>query len=142
MTNRLICLEGTIDFEEEIRNQAVNIISFRQGQQITVNRDRLLPGQSLAEQISLQLDNARKIFNQFDLVKMEEFKDDDVFAETIEVIFTFISGSGQRVWQVTLASCIAGQDIINFIGVYPDKESMDREMDRLHCCVKRFVLNA
>ncbi|HDT6046472.1 TPA: hypothetical protein QHC14_004475, partial [Raoultella planticola] len=48
MTNRLVCLEGTVDFEEEIRNQAVNIISFHQGQQITINRDRMLPGRSFA----------------------------------------------------------------------------------------------
>jgi hypothetical protein len=31
MSNHLVCLEGTVDFEEEIRNQAVNIISFRHG---------------------------------------------------------------------------------------------------------------
>ncbi len=72
---------------------------------------------------------------------MEEWKDDDVFGETIEIIFTFVSASGQRVWQVTLASCIAGQDIINFTSVYPDKGSMEREIVRLHHCVKRFILN-
>ena len=141
MVNRLVCLEGTVDYEEEIRNQAVNIISFHQGQQITINRDRMLPGRSFAEQISLQLDNAQKIFKQFNFVKMEEWKDDDVFGETIEIIFTFVSASGQRVWQVTLASCIAGQDIINFTSVYPDKGSMEREIVRLHRCVKRFILN-
>lgn len=74
MTNRLVCLEGTVDFEEEIRNQAVNIISFHQGQQITINRDRMLPGRSFAEQISLQLDNAQKYLNNLILLKWKNGK--------------------------------------------------------------------
>ena len=141
MSNHLVCLEGTVDFEEEIRNQAVNIISFRHGQQITINRDRMMPGWSFAEQMSLQLDNAQKIFKQFNFVKMDKWQCYDAFGETIEVVFTFVSASGQRVWQVTFASCIAGQDIINFTSVYPDKESMENEIGRLQRCVKRFILN-
>jgi hypothetical protein len=91
--------------------------------------------------MSLQLDNAQKIFKQFNFVKMDKWQGDDAFGETIEVVFTFVSASGQRVWQVTFASCIAGQDIINFTSVYPDKESMENEIGRLQRCVKRFILN-
>jgi hypothetical protein len=83
----------------------------------------MMPGWSFAEQMSLQLDNAQKIFKQFNFVKMDKWQGDDAFGETIEVVFTFVSASGQRVWQVTLASCIAGQDIINFTSVYPDKRA-------------------
>lgn len=141
MNNRLICLEGTLDFEEEIRTQSINIVSFRQGQQITINRDQLPAGRTFAQQMSLQLDNAQKIFNQFSFVKMDEMNEDDLFADTIQVIFTFITSNGQKVWQVTFAACLGGREIINFTSVYPDEESMENEVWRLRHCVTHFVLS-
>lgn len=141
MNNRLICLEGTLDFEEEIRTQSINIVSFRQGQQITINRDQLPAGRTFAQQMSLQLDNAQKIFNQFSFVKMDEMNEGDLFADTIQVIFTFITGNGQKVWQVTFAACPGGKEIINFTSVYPDEESMKKEVCRLRHCVTHFVLS-
>lgn len=142
MNNRLICLEGTLDFEEEIRTQSINIVSFRQGQQININRDKIMPGHTFASYMSLQLDNAQKIFNQFSFVKMDELNEGDLFTETIQIIFTFITGNGQKVWQVTFVSCINGDEIINFTCVYPDEESMKNEMPRLRHCVTHFVLSA
>ncbi|AGO56786.1 DcrB-related protein [Serratia plymuthica] len=141
MDNTLVCLEGTLDFEEEIRNQAINIISFRQGQQITINRDRILVGHSFYEHMSLQISNAQKILNQFNFVKMDEVNDEHLFSETIQVIFTFVSEKGERVWQVTFASLINKQDIMNFTCVYADRESMEREIGRLRRCVRKFVLS-
>ncbi|MFU2316235.1 DcrB-related protein [Rahnella sp. PCH160] len=141
MNNRLICLEGTLDFEEEIRTQSINIVSFRQGQQININRDKLMPGHTLASHMSSQLDSAQKIFNQFSFVKMDELNEGDLFADTIQVIFTFITGNGQKVWQVTFASCLNENKIINFTSVYPDEESMNNEICRLRHCVKHFVLS-
>lgn len=140
MCNRLICQEGTLDFDEEIRTQSINIVSFRQGQQININRDKLLQGHTFASHMSLQIDNAQKMFNQFSFVKMDELHGDDLFAETIQVIFTFIPGNGRKVWQVTFASCLDGKEIINFTSVYPDEESMRKEVCRLRHCVTRFVL--
>ncbi|THD51260.1 DUF1795 domain-containing protein [Enterobacteriaceae bacterium ML5] len=142
MNNRLICLEGTLDFEEEIRTQSINIISFRQGQQININRDKLLPGHTFASHMSLQLDNAQKIFNQFSFVKMDELNEGDLFTDTIQIIFTFITVNGQKFWQVTFASCLNGNEIINFTSVYPDEESMKSEVWRLRHCVKSFDLSA
>lgn len=141
MNNRLICLEGTLDFEEEIHTQSINIISFRQGQQITINRDRLPAGRTFAQQISLQLDNAHNIFHQFSLVKMLEMNEDDLFADAIQIIFTFNTGNGQKVWQVTFAVCLDGKEIINFTSVYPDEESMENEVWRLRHCITNFVLS-
>lgn len=140
MNNRLICLEGTLDFEEEIRTQSINIVSFRQGQQITINRDPLPTGRTFAQQMSVQLDSAQKIFNQFSFVKMDEMNEGDLFADTIQVIFTFITGTGKKVWQVTFAACLGGKEIINFTSVYPDEESMKNEVCRLRHCVTHFVL--
>lgn len=141
MNNRLVCLEGTVDFAEDIRTQSINIVSFSQGQQITINRDRLPEGRSFAEQMSQQIDNAQKVFNQFSFIKMDELNDGDLFAETIQIVFTFVSGNGQRLWQVTFSSRLTEHDIINFISVYPDEASMEREIGRLKHCVKHFVLN-
>lgn len=62
MNNRLVCLEGTLDFSEEIRVQNINIVSFSQGQHISITRDHLPSGQSLTEKISQQMDNAQNIF--------------------------------------------------------------------------------
>lgn len=140
MNNRLICMEGTLDFEEEIRTQSINIVSFRQGQPININRDKLLPSHTFASHMLLQLDNAKKIFNQFSFLKMDELNESDLFADTIQIIFTFVTGNGQKVWQVTFSSCLNDNEIINFTSVYPDEESMKKEMLRLRHCVKHFVL--
>lgn len=141
MNNRLICLEGTLDFKEEIRTQSINIVSFRQGQQITISHERLPAGRTFAQQLSVQLDAAQKDFNQFSFVKMDELNQGDMFADTIQIIFTFITGTGQKVWQVTFASCLNGNEIINFTSVYPDKESMRKEISRLRHCVTHFVVS-
>lgn len=141
MNNRLTCLEGTLDFEEEIRTQSINIIAFRQGQVININRDKLLPGQTFSAHMSLQLDKAQKIFNQFSFVKMDEFRGDAFFAETIQIIFTFNAGNDKKVWQVTFATCSNGSEIMNFTSVYPDEESMHSEISRLWHCVQHFVLS-
>ncbi|MGC6389840.1 DcrB-related protein [Ewingella sp. S1.OA.A_B6] len=143
MNNRLICLEGTLDFEEEIRAQNINVVSFRQGQQITINRDKLLPGRTFAEHMTLQITNAEKIFNQFNFVKMDELNEGDLFSETILVIFNFVAGQGvgNKMWQVTFSSRLPKDNIITFTSVYTDEESMQREIGRLKHCVKHFVLN-
>lgn len=141
MNNRLVCLEGTIDFEEEVRTQTVNIVSFIQGQHISITRDHLPSGQSLAEQMSQKMDNAQKVFKQFNLVKMEKLNDADLMAETIQIIFNFMSPNGQRLWQVTFSSRIADQQIMNFISIYPDEDSMQKEVGRLKHCIQNFVIN-
>lgn len=140
MNNRLICLEGILDFEEEIRVQTINIISFNQGQPININRDSMPSGHTFSSYMSQQLDNAQKIFNQFNFVKMEEVNERDLFAVTIQIVFTFTTGNGQRVWQVTFASCLEDNTIMNFTSVYPDEESMIKQIDRLRNCVKKFKL--
>jgi len=143
MKNSLICLEGTLKFDEDVQTQTINVVGFRTGQQITVNRDRLAEGQTLAENIALQLSNAEKIFNQFNLVKMEELNDGSVFANTVLVIYNFISGQGggQRVWQVTYACLMPDNTTINFTSMYPDETSLKNEMHRLAHCVKSFTFN-
>ena len=141
MNNRLVCLEGTLDFSEEIRVQNINIVSFSQGQHISITRDHLPSGQSLTEKISQQMDNAQNIFNHFNLVKIDELNEDNSMAETIQIIFNFSSGSGQRLWQVSFASRIAEQEIINFTSVYPDEGSMQKEMGRLKHCIRHFAVH-
>lgn len=143
MKNSLICLEGTLKFDEEVRTQTINVVAFRTGQQITINRDRLAEGQTLGENIALQVSNAEKIFNQFNLVKMEEVNDGHTFTKTFQVIYSFITGQGgsQRVWQVTYACLLADNVTINFTSIYPDEVSMKNEIHRLAHCVKSFTLN-
>lgn len=143
MDNRLVCLEGTLTFDEEIRYQTVNVISFRTGQQITVNRDRLPPERTFAEHISRQIDNAEKVFYQFNLVQMEEVNESNVFDKTIQVVYSFLSGSGtgQRVWQVTFSCLHSKNELINFTSLYPDEQSMKNEIGRLQHCVNSFILN-
>ncbi|CAM3696857.1 DcrB-related protein [Rahnella victoriana] len=143
MDNRLVCLEGMLYFDEEVRTQTINIVSFRTGQQITVNRDRLLPGRTFAEHISQQISNAEKIFNQFNFVKMDEMNEGNLFADTIQVIYTFLSGpgAGKRVWQVTYACLFSKDELINFTSIYPDEASMQNEISRLQHCARHFILN-
>jgi len=143
MQHSLKCLEGTLHFNEEIKAQTINIVAFRTGQQITVNRDHLPAGKNLAEHITQQINNAEKIFPQFNLVKMEEVQDDSDFIEKMEVIYSFISGTGtnQRVWQVTYACLFSESEIINFTSIYPDEISMKNEIYRLRHCVNNFALN-
>lgn len=138
MSNKLVCLEGMLDFSEETRMQHIDIISFSQGQNITINRDCLPLGQSLVNHVSQQMDNAQKVFNQFNLVKLDELNDASLTAETIQCIFNFNSGSGQRFWQVTYSSLIAEGKIMNFTSVYPDEASMQKEVARLKHCVTNF----
>lgn len=142
MTNHLVCLEGTLHFDEDVKTQTINIISFRTGQQITINRSRLNAGCTLAEDLSHQINNAEKIYNQFNLVKMEEIKDGDCFTKTVEIIYNFLPapGASNRIWQVSYACQISEVDILNFISVYPDETSMKNEMGRLHYCAKNFIL--
>jgi len=140
MKNCLVCLEGQLDFTEEVRTQTINIISFLQGQVITVNRDPISPGCNLTEHMSSQIDRAKNAFNQFDLLKMEKISGNAAFLETTETVFTFISGAGQKVWQVSLTALVTEQEIINFTSIYPDEDSMRREIKRLHYCVENFRL--
>jgi hypothetical protein len=99
-----------------------------------------MPGWSFAEQMSLQLDNAQKIFKQFNFVKMDKWQGDDAFGETIEVVFTFVSASGQRVWQVTWHPALPVR-ILSILPAYIRIKSMENEIGRLQRCVKRFILN-
>lgn len=142
MNNRLVCLEGTLDFDEDVKAQTINILTFRTGQQITINRDHLPDGLTFAEHISQQIENAEKLFTQFNLVKMEEIYDGSFFADTIQVIYNFLSGQGasQRVWQVTYACLISKNETINFTSMYPDEASMKNEISRLLHCAKEFSL--
>ncbi|PZL85310.1 hypothetical protein CKF42_17725 [Pantoea sp. ARC270] len=141
MQRCLKCLEGTIHFDEDVKTQTIDIIAFRSGQQITINRERLPAGKSLAENITMQINNAEKVFQQFNLVKMEDFTADSAFQETVEVIYNFVSnpGSGKRVWQVTYVCLNSESDIINFTSLYPDEISMKNEISRLRHCVKNFA---
>ena len=143
MNNTLVCLEGKIDFNEDIKTQTVNIITFRTGQQITINRDHLPAERTFAEHISQQINNAEKIFNQFNLVKMDEIKDGTFFADTIQVIYSFLSGqgAGKRVWQVTYACQISESETLNFTSMYPDEASMKNEIGRLRHCAEAFILS-
>lgn len=142
MNNQLVCLEGTLHFNEEVKTQCISIIAFKTGQQITINRNRLTAGCTLFEEISQQISNAGKIFNQFNLIKMEEINDGSLFTDTVQVIYTFVSGPGSSnlLWQVSYACLISKDEIMNFTSVYPDEASMKREMNRLHHCVKNFIL--
>lgn len=143
MNNTLSCLEGNLRFDEAIKTQSINIVTFTTGQQITINRDRLPTGQTLAENITQQINNAEKVFNQFNLVKMEEVNDGSVFTDTIEVIYNFQpgQGAGNRIWQVTYACLISGSETINFISMYPDENAMRDEIHRLRHCIKSFDLH-
>lgn len=143
MNNPLVCLEGTLYFDEDVKTQTINIVTFRTGQQITINRDRLPEGYTFAEHISRQINNAEKIFNQFNFMKMEEMNEGNLFADTIEVVYTFLSGpgAGKRVWQVTYACLISKDETINFTSIYPDESSMKNEIPRLQHCAKKFILN-
>lgn len=142
MNNSLVCLEGTLSFDEEVKTQTVNIVTFRTGQQITVNRDQLPDGYTFAEHISRQIRNAEKVFNQFNFVKMEEMNEGNHFADTIQVVYTFLSGAaaGKRVWQVTYACLISKDETINFTSIYPDEDSMNNEIIRLQHCARHFTL--
>ncbi|MGK3143607.1 DcrB-related protein [Pantoea sp. C2G6] len=143
MNNKFLCMEGSVIFDEEIRTQTVDVVAFNTGQQITINRDRLPEGLTFSDHISRQISNAEKIFNQFNFVKMEEMIGDDLFADTIEVIYTFLSaaGTGKRVWQVTYACLLSKDETINFTSLYPDEASMKKERARLQHCVKNFSLH-
>lgn len=143
MNNTLVCLEGKIDFNEDVKTQTVNIITFKTGQQITINRDHLPAGCTFAEHISQQINNAEKIFNQFNLVKMDEINDGTFFADTIQIISSFLSGQGvgKRVWQVTYACRISENETLNFTSMYPDETSMKNETGRLRYCVEAFILS-
>jgi len=143
MNNTLVCLEGTINFNEDVKIQTINILTFRTGQQITASRDVIPTDQTLAEHISQQITNAERIFNQFNLVKMDEVNDGTFFADTIQVIYSFLSGQGsnKRVWQVTYACRISDNETLNFTSMYPDEASMKNESGRLQHCAKSFILN-
>ncbi|MEB7540283.1 DUF1795 domain-containing protein [Pantoea anthophila] len=142
MNHTLTCLEGTLNFDEEIKTQAIDIVTFRTGQQITINRDHLIEGQTLTENLILQLNKAEKIFNEFNLIKMEEINDNRNFINAVQVIYSFIpvKGAGQRVWQVTYACQISDTRMINFASLYPDEKSMENEMHRLAHCFEGFSL--
>jgi hypothetical protein len=138
-----VCLEGILYFDEEVKTQTINILTFRTGQQITINRDHVPAGYTFSEHISRQISNAEKVFNQFNFVKMEEMNGGNVFADTIQVIYTFMSGpgAGKRVWQVTYACLITKDETINFTSIYPDEASMKNEIIRLQHCAQKFILN-
>lgn len=143
MNNSLICTEGTLHFDEEVRTQTVNIIFFKTGQQITINRDRLPAGQTLEENITVQINNAEKMLNQFNLIKMEKIYDNSAFSETLQVIYSFMTGNtpSKRVWQVTYSCLISENETMNFTSMYPDQTSMENEMSRLRYCIQSFTLN-
>lgn len=143
MDNRLVCVEGTLHFDEEVKIQSINIMMFKTGQQITINRNRLTAGYTLFEDVSQQMKNAEKIFNQFSLVKMEEINDGSLFTHAVQVIYNFLPapGASNRLWQVTYACLISNDVIMNFTSVYPDEATMNNEASRLHHCVKNFILN-
>lgn len=143
MNNSLVCLEGSVYFDEEVNAHTINIVAFRSGQQITVNRDRLNAGCTFYEHISRQLNNAEKSFNQFNLVKMEEVNDGSLFTDTIHIIYNFIAtpGSEKSLWQVTYACLISNDEIMNFTSIYPDENIMMNESGRLLHCAKKFALN-
>lgn len=143
MNNRLICLEGTLHFEEEIKTQTINMITFKNGQQITLNRDILPAGSTFFGNISQQIGNAERILNNFNLVKMDEVKDGTFFTDTIQLIYSFSAGPGsdKRVWQATYSCLISENEIINFGSMYPDETSMKNEMHRLHHCARNFEPN-
>ena len=143
MNNHLACIEGTLHFDEEVKTQTINIVTFKTGQQITINRNRLSAGCTLFEDISQQMKNAEKIFNQFSLVKIEEINDGSLFTPAVQVIYNFLPapGASNRLWQVTYACQIANDDIMNFTSVYPDEAIMKNEVSRLQYCAKNFILN-
>ncbi|PHP91451.1 hypothetical protein CBF17_023095, partial [Pantoea agglomerans] len=134
MNNQLVCLEGTLQFNEEVKTQCISIIAFRTGQQITINRNRLTAGCTLIEEISQQISNASKILNQYNLIKMEEINDGSLFTETVQVISTFVPGPGSSnlLWQVSYACLISNDEIMSFSSIYPDESAMKNEMGRLH----------
>lgn len=140
MNNSLICVEGTLRFDEEIKTQTINMIMFKHGQQITVNRDTLPAGSTFFGHISQQIANAEKILNNFSLVKMDEVKDGTFFTDTLQTIYTFSPSpvTDNRIWQVTYSCLISANEIINFGSMYPDETSMKNEMHRLEHCVKNF----
>ena len=140
MNNSLICVEGTLRFDEEIKTQTINMVMFKHGQQITVNRDTLPAGSTFFGHISQQIANAEKILNNFSLVKMDEVKDGTFFTDTLQTIYTFSPSpvTDNRIWQVTCSCLISANEIINFGSMYPDEASMKNEMHRLEHCVKNF----
>jgi len=143
MKNTLACLEGSIQFNEDVQAQTVNVISFRTGQQITINRDRLAEGSVFYEHISQQIDGAAKVFNHFNLVKMDKMHEGSPFTETLHIVYNFLPSPGatQRFWQVTYACLLPNNEIMNFTTLYPDENSMNNESGRLQHCVKSFLLN-
>ncbi|SFO51915.1 hypothetical protein SAMN05428971_4325 [Candidatus Pantoea varia] len=143
MNNTLLCVEGTLHFNEDVRTQYINIVMFKTGQQITINRSPIAAGRTLAEDISQQINNAEKILNNFKLIEMEEINNGDTFTDSIKVIYTFSPGPGtaNRLWQVSYACQISEDKIINFTSVYPDEVSMENEINRLHHCVTNFKMN-
>lgn len=74
---------------------------------------------------------------------MEEVNEGNVFDNTIQVVYSFLSGSGtgQRVWQVTFSCLHSKNELINFTSLYPDEQSMKNEIGRLQHCVSSFILN-
>jgi len=143
MKNHLACLEGKVSFNEDVNVQNLDFIKFRTGQQISVSRDRLPEGNTFHDHISQKLSNAHKVFNRFNLVKMEKFAEQTPFTDVIHIIYNFSSGPAaeQRAWQVTYACLFANDKIMNFTSVYSDEEAMKNESNRLYHCVTNFIMN-
>ena len=138
MNNRLDCVEGSVDFNEEIRSQCINIVFFRNGQKINVNREIIATGSDFKQHVTLQVENAAKYLYQFQLISHITPDMPYQFLAVAQLTFSFISGPGQRVWQVTNICHLSGTDVINFTGVYPSEEVMEREVEKLNHCVKAF----
>lgn len=68
---------------------------------------------------------------------MEEWKRTTMcWLNNRKLCLLFVSAS-ERVWQVTLASCIAGRDIINFTSGYTLTKEHGKSVGFI-VCVKRF----
>ncbi len=138
MAQTCVCPEGTLYLPPGARAQTVNVVLFEDGQNITISRDRIAPGDSLEDYVTAQMDILREKFKDFNLVEQRAYQGECPFGQAIKVRFSFPAAPGVTAWQYLLLAQIDAQRAMVFSALYASEQVMHNESHRVDYCLEHF----
>lgn len=138
MAQTCVCPEGVLYLPEGARAKTVNVILFKDGQNITVSRDDIAPGASLADYCTSQMAILREKFKEFHLLEQGEFDGPCPFPQAMKVVFSFLVKPGITAWQYLLLAQQDAQSAMVFSALYSSEQMMQSESPRVDYCLSHF----